>query len=121
MWRLSSYPRASQPSEREEPCRQAAAGEQYPVGSQHRGETTCVSSAGCTSQGTRECEVEAKCVILYFTHETQACLQPYKNTHKPISASWFVFSLYFLGAENRVCPQTAFVFSSCKFYLSAQL
>lgn len=73
----------------------------HPVGSQHRGEATCVSNARCTRQGTRECEVEAKCVILYFMHETrQACLQPYKNTHKPISASWFVFSLYFLGAEN---------------------
>lgn len=57
----------------------------HPTGSQHRGETTSTSHARCTSQGTGECEVETKCVILYLMCKTcQACLQPHKNTRKPI-------------------------------------
>lgn len=57
----------------------------YPMGSQHREATMHTSNARCTSQGTWECEEEAKCVILYFMCEIcQACLQPYKNTHKAI-------------------------------------
>lgn len=43
-----------------------------------------------------------------------------KTLTNQYTASWFVFSLYFLEAE-RVCPQTTFIFSSCKFYFSVQL
>lgn len=50
----------------------------------------------------RECEVEAKCVMLYFVCETcQACLQPYKNTHKPIlSQPVWIFIVFPRGRKQ---------------------
>ena len=74
------------------------------------------SNTKCTSQGTWECEVEAKCVILTFCMRlVRPAYSLTKTLTNQYSASWVVFSLCFLEAENRVCPQTAFIFSSCKF------
>lgn len=93
-----------------------------PMGSQRSGEITRTSNARRTSQGSWERQVEAECVILTLcVRLVRPAYSPTETLTNQHSASWFVFSLYFLEAENRVCSQTAFIFSSCKFYFSAQL
>lgn len=66
----------------------------------------------------KECEVEAKCVMLYFVCETcQACLQPYKNTHKPIlSQPVWIFIVFPRGRKQSAhklhsySPRVNFIF-----------
>lgn len=71
------------------------------VGSQHRGETMHTSNARCTSQRTWECEVETKCVILTLCARlVRPAYSLTKMLTNQYSASWFVFSLYFLEAEK---------------------